>query len=320
MDRSIERRHGGSQMHWGRLIPLLFALLLSFPSLPIYAATSSVVVIYPEARGPYQKVFSSIILGIEQRVMVSGQYKLPRKYELEDLAKWLKENPADSIIALGQRGVNATKRLKSDIPYISGAHLITDGEGVSGISLTADVERLFAQLKKIAPKVKRVVVLYNPNRFSWLHRLSEQASAKFGLKLRAYPVSSLREAAVVYGDILDRIQSDTDAIWIMRDAINGKSIISMLLKAAWQKKLILFSSVPSHAKKGVLFSASPDYFKLGVSLAEMALSQNKIKGRRPLVIEPVKELNMSLNRRTAAHLSLDISDHMDDFKWIFPAR
>jgi putative ABC transport system substrate-binding protein len=69
---------------------LAFAL---FFSLPIFAATPSVAVIYPELRAPYNKIFEDIADGVEQKVNGrTKRYALPKNYSSEQLDIWLKKN------------------------------------------------------------------------------------------------------------------------------------------------------------------------------------------------------------------------------------
>jgi putative ABC transport system substrate-binding protein len=81
------------------LVACVFLLIISIPS---FAATPSVAVIYPELRAPYNKIFEDIADGVEKKV--NGRikrYALPKDYSSEQLDIWLKKNNIKVCVALG---------------------------------------------------------------------------------------------------------------------------------------------------------------------------------------------------------------------------
>ena len=110
-----------------------------------------------------------------------------------------------------------------------------------------------------------------------------------------------------YQAILEDAQAETDAIWLPLDKVtsNETVILPMLLREAWDRRLVLFSSKPSHVKRGTLFSIYPNNQQSGERLAEMV--RELYLGRSAPGVEPSRSQNVGVNLRTAVHLGLEYS-------------
>ena len=91
-------------------------------------------------------------------------------------------------------------------------------------------------------------------------------------------------------------------------SLNDPSILMLVLEAAWKKKIIVFSSNPSHVKRGALFSLYPDNRKMGGTLAEIA-QQHELKLISPSAgLAPLKSVHLIVNKRTSKHLGIMLND------------
>lgn len=298
---------------------LVFSLLLWIPDHCAAWGAPQVAVLYPEVREPYLAMFNNIIRGIESR---HGSqvipYALPEDFDPGQVEKWLVSRRPDAVITLGSRGFQMAQSLKSRMPVIVGAVLLAP-TGLAGISMAADPAALFSNLKVLAPRTRRVFVVYNPAESGWLVQRAKDAARENRLELVTFPATDLREAVTTYRDLIENRLGDTDAVWLTMDNVgaNDKVVLPMLLEAAWNKRFILFSSKPSHAKQGALFSQFPDNYGLGQRLAEMV--DQMTHGATPLKLIPTKDLQTAVNLRTAAHLGLSFSTkQQDSFQLKFP--
>jgi len=73
---------------------------------------------------------------------------------------------------------------------------------------------LFQRLQRIVPTVKRVFVVYDPRRDSWIIERAKAAAASLGLELRVETASNIIESAPIYGRWVRSAKSATDAIWL----------------------------------------------------------------------------------------------------------
>lgn len=282
------------------------------------------MVLYPDMREPYRTIFDDIIGGIK------GQYagqviSLPLGQTIKsgNIKGWLAENQPGVIISLGNRGRDMASELGSDYRVITGATMLSDDNiraGLGGISLTPAPERLFRQLRSLAPKVKTVRVIYHPHTSNWLINEARQAAEQAGLKLLAEPAENIMDAAARYREIMASTRNGEEALWLLQGdpTLDERGLLPLILSQAWEKNLLIFSSNPSHVQRGALFSLFPDNIGLGRRLAEKA---RQVAKGKDFGAETMHDLRIAVNVRTAKHLNLNISraDELG-FDLVFPQR
>ncbi len=296
-------------------------------SLPFSISHAAIAVLYPDIRDPYREVVTAIMDGIKQGTTREINFHaIGDKYDRDALRETLLRQNTEVVIALGRGGFAAAQEIKLNRPVVVGALIVAPADvasGISGISLAADPDLLFAKLKAILPDIKNVSVVYNRANSEWLVSLGQSAAKRHGVRLLAYPVEDSRGAAKVYRDILANSRQSTDAIWLLPDAtvVEDRVILPLILKGAWDNYLAVFSSNPAHVRRGALFSLFPDNKAMGVSIVKLAqrvLSEGGNGAASSIV--PLTDLQAALNTRTADHLGLAISiEQQREFALVFPA-
>jgi putative ABC transport system substrate-binding protein len=280
-----------------------------------------VAVLYPNLTGSYRQIFDNIIEGIQKTpgVTVLSQ-AVPNNPDPNAVGAWLARERADAVIALGQRGYELAKKLPTARPIVVGAALFSPN-GVSGISLAANPAQFFQRLGTLTPPVERVFVVYSERNSGWLIPLAVQAAERYGIELVALPAEDMRGAVRHYHNILQEVRDLRDAIWLPLDNVApDKTILPLVLEAAWKKRLVVFSNNPSHVQKGALFSLFPDHHAMGRRLAEMALQRIGSEDFSPGVV-PLDELKVAVNLRTASHLGMLYAPGVRrSFALVFPSR
>lgn len=293
-----------------------------------YAAQSPVIaVIYPELEEPYRGIFSSIIEGIQAQSRVAVKLlPLGEDTNISDFAKSINLESVSAVIALGKTGLAVAEYRRGKIPIIVGALLLKPDKnetGLAGISLAADPELLIAHLKQLAPSVKRLHVVYSPERNNWLVQIARDSIEKFNLKLLTYKSNDIKSSALIYRDILSKSRPGEDAIWLPPDpvAVDSKIIFPLLLRETWNNNVLLISSNPTQVKRGALFALFPDNKLMGISLENMAESYFGVDAAdMKNTVLPLKDLQAAINVRTAEHLGLPLSsEERKDYTLIFPA-
>lgn len=306
------------------LAGMLLIGLLSFTS---QAAEPTVAILYPDLREPYREVITDIIDGIKQESPEGVElFAIGEGTDRGALKESITTSKAGVVIALGRGGFTAAKELDLNIPIVIGALLISPEESatdLSGISLAADPEKLFAELKLLSPSVKTVNVVYKPANSAWLVELGQDAAKRYGLHLATYPVQDIKSAAKVYKDIFNKSRQHVDSIWLLPDpaVVDEASVLPLILKGSWDSSVPVFSTNPVHAKRGALFAMYPDNKAMGISLAKIARQRLKDtkKGERTAIV-PLSDLQSAVNTRTADHLGITISiEHQRSFTLMFPA-
>lgn len=313
-------------MIWWRCPALLLCLFAMLAPAVAADSAAAVGVLYPDIREPFRSVFLSIARGVSDELGQETPLRpLAEGEETQKIQDWITENGLKSVVALGSRGpllsdeFNGTK-----VPVVVGAvHMSPElqADRYYGIALSPDPALLLRRLKTIAPGMKRVTVVYHRDRDQWMIDRARPAMERLGLELNAVGVDRLQEAAGVYRDILANQDSTTEGLWLLQDSavLDEQAVLPMILKEAWNRKLIVFSSNPSHVRRGVLFALYPDNYRMGRSLGAMARRTQSEGNGRGMVL--LGDLSMALNVRTAEHLGLKVSrDLLREVELVFPLR
>lgn len=290
------------------------------------AEPATVAVLYPEIREPYRSVFLNIVKGIEDAIKGTvKQYVLTEGDSLSALKNGLDSEHVQVVIALGTSGLAAAQQLPDKLRIVVGAVLMPPTEnvrGVTGITLAPDPEILFDRLKLLAPGVQRVTVVYSQQHNEWLIERARKAARTRALELNALPASDIRASAIIYREVLNKLEHASEAIWLPQDdaTVDESAILPLILKEAWDRNLIVISSNAAHVKKGALMALYPDNVGLGRSLATLALNRTQIGGLKTSGMLPLRDLLVAVNVRTAEHLGLDLVRRgKQEFDLIFPA-
>lgn len=267
-----------------------------------------IAVIYPEIGEPYRSVFSKIMEGIadetKERVF---HYAVGANVDMGALNAQLKRHDIKVVIVLGRQGMKAAARLDRGIAVMVGAVLsLPDVEKrpLMGISLSPDPALLFAKLSALQPGIKRVFVIYDSRQNEWLVSQAREAAKLHRLELVAREATDLAAAAKLYEAFFASADPRKDAIWLPQDSttVDENTILPLVLKASWERSVIVFSSNLLHVKKGVLFALYPNNRELGRSLAKSALGV-LAEGFRP-GITLLRDVETAINLRTASHMGL----------------
>lgn len=312
-------------------VPLACLLLFLWNSSPSVAETAQTAVLYPDIREPFRSVFLNIAKGISDSLGGNVETKaLTDTDTTPDILNWIRQNNLKTVVTLGNHGFSMTPELSKSVPVVIGGINMSPEllrGPYYGITLNPDPASLLLRLKTIAPKVTRVTVVYQREQDKWMIDKAVKPAQELGITLNAVAVENLQEAANKYREILNNQQTETEALWLPQDSavLDEQAVLPMILKEAWDKRLIVFSSNPSFVKRGVLFALYPDNYNMGRSLGEMVKRIQATSGGQSypdaLHIESLRDLLIAFNIRTAAHLNINNSrEDLDKFDLVFPSR
>src|SRR5471032_791071 len=221
----FRRIDGGEAMVTTRddVHPLTLAQLedqLRRPELQASIGKGSIAVVYPNVEEPFLSSFIAMIQGIEERTKLKVRsYPVDPKVDTAELNATLKRNGTKVVIALGRQGLNATAGLDREIAVLAGGVLLlSDAENVMGISMTPDPAMLFSRLRVLLPELKRVIVVYNPQKSEWLVKLAREAARAQGLELQAHVAGDMARAAQLYTQLIGAADNRHDAVWLPHDS------------------------------------------------------------------------------------------------------
>ena len=286
-------------IHFG----LVFAVTVTV--VPSTALSSGLVVLYPEVRKPYTKIYQDIIAGIdEENPSNTNTIAITPDQSVAYYKTNLAQYDPDAIIALGQNSLSIFDQMDLDIPLVVGA-ITRSTTDVTGISMVPDTRVIIDKLLMLYSNVRNIHVVTDPkNRADQLKTAANYAASK-NVNLIVHEVSTIQAAAGEYKKLLALVKQD-DAIWLMRDkAINDSSLLSQVLETAWKKRVAVFSTNPTHVKRGALFAIYPNNKKLGKSLARLA-DKHRVKHITPASLSPLQDVYTVVNGRTSRHLGISM--------------
>lgn len=292
------------------------------PEMQASIGKGTIAVLYPNVDAPFRAAFTSIIQGIEERTRLRVRsYPVDPKVDTAELNATLKHNGTRVVIALGRQGLNATAGLDREITVLAGGVLLlSEAENVAGISLTPDPAMLFSRLRALLPELRRVIVVYDPQKSDWLIKLAREAARAQGLELQAHVATDMARAAQMYPQLIAAADNRRDAVWLPHDSttVEESTILPLVLRESWNSGVPLFSSNVLHVKKGALFAMGPNNVELGRTLASSALGVIAGDGKRR-GLTPLRELQTAINLRTASHMGLNLGHQQQrSFDFVFP--
>lgn len=291
-----------------------------------------IAVVYPDIGEPYNAIFVSITQGIQAELAAPPTVIRVGAGSVEALRADLAKDRIDVCITLGRTALDAVEATGLELAIVRGAILDPDvrvgatrtagarGLPPAGISLVPDPALLLGQLRRLAPRVTRVTVVYGDPHGQPLIDRAAEVGQRLGLAVAAHKAEDLQSAAAIYKSVVATL-GPRDALWIPQDpqAVDDRVILPMLLNAAWERDFVLFSSNADHAKRGVLYSVYPNNFDMGRRLARIARQRATVPHAAGLL--PLEDLLMAVNLRTAEHLRLDLApDLIRSFDLVFPQR
>lgn len=307
------------------LLSLCIAIVFCVEINYAFAAKKLTVgVIYPQTREPYRSVLRTIISGIKKSSKNPVKlYELNKKSDPDRINHWAEKHKVQVVIALGKQGLIASKALPVETKRLIGAVLAppnSEYNYVTGIALAPAPDSLFRRLRKFSPEIKEITVVYHKPSKGWLIEIAKKEAQLMGIKLNALEAPDLREAANLYRVLMENIDNN-HAVWLLQDnyTVDQRTILPMLLKASWRKRFVVFSSNPAHVQRGVLFSLYPDNFSMGKRLGKLASDLLESPAIKDLPIQPLTDLQIAVNVRTADHLKLNVSNEdKSSFDLTFP--
>lgn len=287
--------------------------------------------LYPEIREPFRGIFTTIASGVGESVSGNVLVRSIRNDDsTEEVREWLSDNAIDVVVALGSRGHMLADEISISVPVvIGGVHMTPEliETGSYGISLNPDPGIMLQRLRSIAPDVRKVTIIYHRERDLWMVERAILVASDLGITINPIPVDSLQDAANQYRKVLRSQRSNTEALWLSQDSsvLDEQALLPMILKEAWDRKLIVFSSNPAHVRRGVLFALFPDNQAMGRSLGNMAASLHASRDVRdngqPGGLQALSDLQTAFNIRTAGRLGIRYTrDSLNEYDLIFPPR
>ena len=304
------------------LLCLLISTILSQSVIAANETSAPIktTVILPIATGAAKMIYNEVITGIASHPELDvTTIAISSKEDVAAVEAKIKANKSQLIIAVGNRSYKLAKALTNDILIIAGG-ISGKPNGIPTVSLTGDPAPAFAELKRIAPHIKNIRLVYNDEINGWWYARAQKVAADYDLNIIGYPAKDIKDGVKLYEQLLEDATPKTSAVWIpLRSVVPSKTILPLLLEKAWSKKLAVISNNPSHTKLGGFIAVYPEHKKMGNQLAQFAI--HHFQGKDIDRIIGTTNLNFAINLRTSSHIGIRLSaKERASFDKIFPTQ
>lgn len=232
----------------------------------------------------------------------------------------------DLFMPLGTQASQAVANLVKVKPIVFGA--VTDpvtaglvksnenpGANITGTSDITLYKEHLELLKKLAPNVKKIGLVYNPGEANAKYGLEQtkKVGEPMGLEFITAPANNSGEVLSAARSIVDKV----DAFYILPDntVIAGQDA---LIKVAIEAKKPLIALDQSGVEKGALATLGTNYKKVGERTVEVAL--RVLKGEKPanIPVLGVTDADLFINTTTAQKIGITFSqDQISQAKQVY---
>lgn len=225
-----------------------------------------------------------------------------------DVAKAIREAKPDIILAIGTDSLIRVKKIK-DIPIVylmvpNPQNVISEEENITGVSMNIPPHNQLATLKDVLPGIKRVGLLYNPERTGFFVKKARLTANSMGIELLAKEVHSPKDVPA----LVNNMKGEINAFWMLPDiTVITPETAEFLLLFSLENKIPVLTFSDKYVEMGALLSIEVDAFDSGKQAGEMAhkiLSGTNIK--KVPETDPRKAV-LSINLKIAKKLRITIS-------------
>lgn len=279
------------------------------------------IVLYPEMRQPYSKLFEDIISGISES-FTGELITVPVRESESRFDHSLSDDiRPDVVIALGNRGYEAAVDRFSDTTPVVLAGVSGMGPLLRpGISVLPDPVVVFSRLNMLAPSVRSMHVLLRKGGDEEYSHLISQAATDSQLQVTLYECVDFRDCAESVRHITENNLGRNDGVWLADSGAVDNAILGVILEAAWRNRFVVISNNPAHVRRGVLFALYPHNQKMGITLGKLAsgLANN---GGEQEGMQPLRDVSLAVNLRTGHHIGLVFNRSVrNQIDLVFPAN
>ncbi len=279
------------------------------PAIIVFAEKrADIPVVFPSEAMAYKKAWTGFQTYFDKNrvILKSTEYNMMTQKSETIFTQIINSNP-DLVVTMGtETSIRAREKI-INIPLVFSMVLDPFGIGLktnnlTGASLDIPMKRQFDNLKEIAPEVKKIGVIFNPQENGKIIAEAKKIANSLNLLLITFPVNSARE--------IPKIENmEIDALFMVPDNIVCKqAIISHILLSCLKLKIPVIGISPAFAKAGALFALSCDYEDIGYQTGEIALTILNGESPANIPITEPRKTDLYVNLAVAKRLGIEIPD------------
>lgn len=231
----------------------------------------------------------------------------------KQLARKIRASDASLVVAVGLKAALAAKIEVVDVPVLYMMildplkHHLT-AANMTGVLLDIPTDRQLKIMRAFLPSLRRIGMLYDPDKTTPKLKEAESYAAGYQFKLRGFAVGNEKEVP----QQLRMLLSESEALWLVPDStVLTDESIRFILESSVAKQVPVIGFSPEFTRLGALLSLSVDYGEVGREAG--LLAKRILNGDQPLPLTPVpvQQIKITVNQKTARYLGITIPKELD---------
>lgn len=211
------------------------------------------------------------------------------------------------VFALGSQATKLALSQSKNIPVVSALilseDLIMQSSNATGIVLRYPMSIQLKWLKKVLPDVKRVGILYSPDKNSELVKEAKQQATKIGLEIVSIEVDNPRNLPAA----LDEMYRRSDVLMAIPDsAIYSGNTLKQVMLSSFRNRIPLIGLSRNWVKAGAIYAIEGNFKSIGLQSAALADSIMRNKKMPDHGFYFPTDVALVINEKTMRHMRRDI--------------
>jgi len=278
---------------------------------PTRAYAEDIAILKSAEIGAYSEAIEAFKRALPSSFQVTLEYDLQGDMAKgRSLARRIRASDANIVLAVGLKAALAAKLEILDIPVI--VCLVLDHEkyglptsNMVVLSLNIPFEKYFKPLQKLAPRISRIGVLFDPQKTQGLRDQLEQDARMLGLTLVAQEVHSEQEVS----GTLKSLKSKVDALYLLPDStVLTEHTLDFLISSTLEANIPLIGFSAGLVRSGAVTGVYFNYADLGRHAATLIPTLSTPTASSILgTIVPPDVVHKAINMKSARYLGLALT-------------
>ena len=298
------------QHSWAHVVVFALVLVTSCISLAQESAfAKTVVVLQSSDIMSYKRAVKAFLENLPTSLQHVHQFSLVGDVTKSNpILSKIRDLDPDVVVAVGLKAALVLNRGLPSVPSIF-CMVLDPGKyhlpksNMMGIALEIPFKDQMQSLQDVLPTVKRVGVLYNPDKTGRIVNAALPHAQSLGVELVSRKVLSERDVP----NSLRAIVNQIDALWLVPDStVLTADSFNFLLKTTLDANIPVIGFSPDLVSKGALLSIHFNYEDVGKQVAQLASRILHGKGFKMGVIHSPEPLRLAINLKTANFLGITV--------------
>lgn len=278
------------------------------------ASATDVVILKSSDIAAYNQAISGFKAALPNDVVLA-EYDLQGDLEKgRKLARKVRAADPALVFAVGLKAAKAAQLEIVDIPVVYAMVLDPSKYGLNapnmtGVLMEIPMERQLTLIKSLLPRLKHVGTLYDPSKTATLIEDARRLLKSNGADLVPIQLNSERDVPGALRALLPSI----DALWLVPDStVLTDESLRFILNTALEERVPVVGFSREFARSGALLCLSVNYGDIGRQAGQ--LTRKILDGHVSLPAKPLPpdRIEMSLNRKTAKFLEIEIPRDLEE--------